>query len=80
MQKHKIKYDHIIFEENKEELDYNIFIDDSPVNAKKIFDSGKSILLYNQPWNVNVTPQSTESAHLIRVYDLDHTIYILEKQ
>jgi len=79
LQKHKIKYDNIIFSEKKEELDYDVFIDDSPHNAKKIFDHGKSVFLYNQPWNVDVIPKKTEHTHLSRVYSLDHAIHILQK-
>ena len=35
----------------KAELDYDIFIDDSPLNAKKFLDHNKKIILYSQPWN-----------------------------
>jgi len=79
LQKYKIKYDNIIFSENKEELDYDIFIDDSPYNAKKIFDCGKTVLLYNQPWNQDIISEKTEHAYLSRVYSIDHAIHILEK-
>ena len=48
MQKFNIKYDTIIFEKNKEKLHYNTFIDDSIINAQKIFDANKSVFLYNQ--------------------------------
>ena len=78
LKKHKIKYDNIIFSENKEELNYDTFIDDSPLNAKKIFDHGKSIFLYNQPWNQDIIPKKTEHAHLSRVYSLDHIIHIIQ--
>ena len=80
LQKHKIKYDSIIFSENKEELNYNVFIDDSPINATKIFDAEKSIFLYNQPWNRNITPKKTDAAHLNRVYGLDHAIHLLQNK
>lgn len=79
LQKYKIKYDNIVFSENKEELNYDLFIDDSPINAKKIFSYGKPILLYNQPWNQDVISEKVDNAHLSRVYSLDHAIYILEK-
>ncbi len=39
-------------------LDYDIFIDDSPLNAKKIADANKKILLYSQPWNLNINNSS----------------------
>lgn len=80
LQKHKIKYDHIIFAEDKEELDYDAFIDDSSINAKKIFDCKKSVFLYNQPWNADLIPKRTVKNHLSRVYSLDHTIHILQNK
>ncbi len=36
----------------KTNLDYDIFIDDSPINAKSMLDGDKSVLLYTQPWNL----------------------------
>ena len=78
LQRHKIRYQEIIFEENKERLDYDIFIDDSPINAARIFDAGKSVFLYNQPWNRNVTPKMAKGAHLTRVHGIDHAIHILQ--
>ncbi len=38
----------------KSALDYDIFIDDSPLNAKNISKSGKLVLLYDQPWNRDI--------------------------
>lgn len=46
----------------KSTLDYDIFIDDSPLNAKDIAKSGKLVLLYDQPWN-----QDLEGEGIIRV-------------
>ena len=37
----------------KTKLDYDIFIDDSPINAKSMLDGNKSVMLYTQPWNLN---------------------------
>ncbi len=78
LEKYSIKYDSIVFEENKETLHYNTFIDDSSINAQKIFDAGKSTFLYNQPWNRDIISQKTETIHLSRVYGLDHIIHILQ--
>ncbi len=36
----------------KARLDYDIFIDDSPLNAKSMIETGKSVILYSQPWNL----------------------------
>jgi hypothetical protein len=38
----------------KAELDYDVFIDDSPLNALKIIQQKKKIILYSQPWNQHV--------------------------
>ena len=37
----------------KAELNYDLFIDDSPLNAEKFIQKNKSVLLYHQPWNAN---------------------------
>ena len=38
----------------KADLDYDLFIDDSPLNAEKFNLKNKRFLLYNQPWNQNI--------------------------
>ena len=35
----------------KADLDYDVFIDDSPLNALKFLQNNKKIILYSQPWN-----------------------------
>lgn len=35
----------------KAKLDYDVFIDDSPINADSMIAEGKSVILYSQPWN-----------------------------
>jgi len=39
----------------KADLDYDVFIDDSPLNALKIIKQNKKIILYSQPWNQLIT-------------------------
>lgn len=39
----------------KSDLDYDVFIDDSPLNALKIFQEKKKIILYSQPWNQHIS-------------------------
>ncbi|HJU13427.1 MAG TPA: hypothetical protein VJ792_03125 [Candidatus Nitrosotalea sp.] len=34
-------------------LDYDVFIDDSPINAHSMLAREKSVLLYSQPWNLD---------------------------
>ena len=38
----------------KANLDYDAFIDDSPLNALKIIEQKKKIILYSQPWNQHI--------------------------
>lgn len=38
----------------KADLDYDIFIDDSPLNASKFLQNKKKVILYSQPWNQHV--------------------------
>ena len=38
----------------KADLNYDVFIDDSPLNAMKISQNKKRIFLYDQPWNQKV--------------------------
>ena len=38
----------------KADLDYDVFIDDSPLNALKIIQEKKKIILYSQPWNQHI--------------------------
>lgn len=35
----------------KADLDYDVFIDDSPLNAMKFLKNRKNFFLYSQPWN-----------------------------
>lgn len=58
----------------KSKLDYDIFIDDSPLNAKSMLDKGKSVLIYDQPWNT-----SFEDSRARRIYDLKSAPSIIEK-
>ena len=54
---HGIKYDRyvsVISGPMKADLDYDVFIDDSPLNAAKIIGNKKRIFLYSQPWNSNM--------------------------
>ena len=39
----------------KANLNYDVFIDDSPLNASRILKSNKKIILYSQPWNQHMT-------------------------
>ncbi len=78
LQKYSITYNDIIFEEDKESLHHDTFIDDSSINAQKTYDAGKSVFLYNQPWNRDIRLQRTKKNHMTRAYSLDHIICILQ--
>lgn len=83
----QIEYDNLCVVKGKAELDYDIFIDDSPDNAINIFTAGKSVLLYNQPWNRNI-PNSyyndkvdaSKSMNVTRIYNLYHAIDIIRER
>jgi len=38
----------------KADLDYDLFIDDSPHNASALVEKNKPVLLYGQPWNAGL--------------------------
>lgn len=49
----QIPFDRFVFEEKKELLDYDVYIDDSPGLVERVPDS-KTVLLYHRPWNTKV--------------------------
>ena len=42
----------------KADLDYDVFIDDSPLNALKFLQNNKKVILYSQPWNQHIIEKS----------------------
>jgi uncharacterized protein len=58
----------------KSRLDYDIFIDDSPINAKSMLAQGKSVILYSQPWN-----ESFEDYRATRIHKLKNAILEIDK-
>jgi uncharacterized HAD superfamily protein len=74
---HKIKFrDYIGVKEGVEKarLDYDVFIDDSPVNAKCMLEAGKSVILYTQPWNT-----SFNDLRVQRIHKLENAIQEINK-
>lgn len=57
----------------KTKLDYDIFIDDSPINAKSMLNAGKTVILYTQPWNLNFN-----DPRIKRIYTLKDAISIIK--
>lgn len=82
---HYIHYDKLIFSSNKWELDYDVFIDDSPSNIQKIFGAGKIALVYNHAWNRGIQDISSMTGihfycgGIQRVYNMYHAIDVLRK-
>ena len=55
---HKISFDNyvsVIDGPMKADLDYDVFIDDSPLNAMKFLKHNKKVILYSQPWNQHIS-------------------------
>ena len=57
----------------KAKLNYDIFIDDSPINAKSMLDAGKSVILYTQPWNLSFNDSRAK-----RIFQLKDVIHIIK--
>ena len=53
----------------KADLDYDIFIDDSPLNAIKFLKNKKNVFLYSQPWNQHITDPNIQ-----RIFTLSEVI------
>jgi 5'(3')-deoxyribonucleotidase len=59
---HKVKYENyvsVIDGTMKADLDYDLFIDDSPLNTEKFLENNKNFLIYSQPWNMHI-PTKTQ--------------------
>ena len=73
---HGISYDDyvsVIHGPMKAELDYDVFIDDSPLNAQEFLKRDKRMILYTQPWNLHVSDIRIE-----RISSLSESVKILE--
>ena len=57
----------------KADLDYDIFIDDSPLNAIKFIKNNKKVILYSQPWNQHIS-----NHELFRISNLSEAIEIIK--
>ncbi len=69
----KITFDGIVVvDENylKGNLDYDIFIDDSPIQVMEIANLDKVALIYDQPWNRHIS----SSNNLIRIKNFTEVI------
>lgn len=50
----------------KSRLDYDVFIDDSPLNAASMLKEGKSVILYSQPWNLSFADDKATRIHALK--------------
>ena len=69
---HNIVYDDyvsVIDGTMKVDLEYDVFIDDSPLNALQMIQKNKKIILYSQPWNKHVS-----NNQVIRISNLEEAI------
>jgi 5'(3')-deoxyribonucleotidase len=53
----------------KADLDYDVFIDDSPLNTIKFLERKKNVFLYSQPWNQNIS-----NSHIQRISTLSEAV------
>lgn len=61
---------------SKSSLNYDVYIDDSPVEAAQIAGTGRYVLLRDQPWNRHIP----DSKHILRVKDLAESFEKLDKE
>ena len=70
---HDISYDNyvsVIDGPMKANLDYDVFIDDSPLNVLNFLQHNKKVILYSQPWNQHISEdQITRISNLVEAID-----------
>lgn len=59
----------------KANLNYDVFIDDSPLNALEFLRNKKKMLLYSQPWNRNLNNQEIH-----RISNLSEAVELLNSK
>lgn len=57
----------------KASLDYDVFIDDSPINAQSMLAGEKSVILYSQPWNLGFCDPRAK-----RIYELKSAVDVID--
>jgi hypothetical protein len=76
--RNEISYDDYIIVPNglkKSDYEYDIFIDDSPSNAEQIANCGKTVFLYDQPWNQKMN----SSEKIRRIHSISEVIDYLDR-
>lgn len=72
LKQHNITYQNyvsVIDGPMKADLDYDVFIDDSPLNAIKFLKHKKKFFLYSQPWNQNIS-----NSNIQRIFTLSEAV------
>lgn len=60
----------------KADLDYDLFIDDSPLNVQKFLQKNKSTILYSQPWNAHISdPKVIRISSLKEIFTKINSIF-----
>lgn len=59
---------------DKADLEYDVFIDDSPANAESIASMGRLVLLYDQPWNRSIRD---DGRYIVRVKSMEGVRIVL---
>ncbi len=78
LEAHRIPYDGYIWMRSsgvKATLDYDVFIDDSPLMVDGCAMRARLLLLYDRPWNRGIL----ENVHVRRVKSLDEAYQILKE-
>lgn len=65
----RIPYNRLVYYTKKEQLDYDVYVDDNPNLAASVPDT-KTILLYHRPWNTKVCCKS----NVKRVHDFGEVL------
>lgn len=66
LEKNRIVYQNLVNNSKKEELSYNVFIDDDPDLATTLSIAHKNCLVYHQQWNSHIT----EGKYIKRIQNL----------
>jgi len=72
---HGIKYNEyvaVLRGSDKADLDYDVFIDDSPLYVVDMASRGRNVLLYDQPWNKSVI-----DSKIVRIKKLEEAVDII---
>jgi uncharacterized protein len=69
-----LEFNKVVYVQQKSQLDYDTFIDDSPYEAENIIKEKKMCVLYDQPWNRSVK----SNRDLVRIKKLAEVVNIIK--